>query len=169
MIITDKMTEGLSFKTDSFNMNYNIDYNFQQTDDGFIVTIPANEIKSLAQNDNITLVLEYNCYLNENAIVAPRDDETIEGNVNEITLEYVNYIQTSSVDVDTTQFVLLKYAADDDNKTPISGAKFNLYDANGNLIQLYEIKPNEEYRLATIEDASSMTDIVTAADKTILI
>lgn len=169
MIITDSMTEGLTFDPDSLEVTPTVNYQFETTDDGFKITIAANDIKTLAAEGKVDLILTYEAELNKKAIVAARDDTTILGNVNEITLKYVNYIQSAMVDVDTTQFTLLKYDSKDDTKTPIAGAKFNLLDDKGNLIKLYEIKPNEEYRLATSTDSSFMTEIETVDNKQIKI
>ena len=169
LTITDTMTEGLTFKPESLSIDQNINYTMTPTNDGFVITIPDNQIAQLVKQDNITLKITYCAELNKKAIIAPRDDTTIEGNVNTIKIEYGNYVQESSVDVDTTQFILLKYSSDDENKTPLGGATFNLYDENGEIIKLYEIKPNEEYRLATSTDTSYMTELKTVNNKTIKI
>jgi len=167
MVITDTMTEGLTFDTNSLQLNPNINYNIESNEHGFTITIPAENIKELASQNDTELILSYSAELNKKAIIENRDDNSISGNINTIKMNYANYIQESSVDVNTTKFTLLKYAGKDTNKTPIGGATFNLLDANGNKIQFYEIIPNQRYRLATSEDSSSMTDIMTAAGKTI--
>lgn len=169
MIITDKMATSLKFDPSSLEMNYIINYNFQELSDGFKITIPAETIKAIAAEDNVELILSYEAELTKDAVVEPRDDSTIDGNVNEIKLKYVNFIQTDRVDVDTTQIKIWKYDAKDTNKTPIAGAKFRLKDDKNNVINLYEIKPNEEYRVATSTDATSMTDITTASNKQLVI
>jgi len=167
MVITDTMTEGLTFDTNSLQLNPNINYNIESNEHGFTITIPAESIKELASQDDTELILTYSAELNKKAIIEIRDDNSISGNINTIKMNYANYIQESSVDVNTTKFTLLKYAGKDTNKTPIGGATFNLLDTNGNKVQFYEIIPNQKYRLTTSEDSSSMTDIVTAAGKTV--
>lgn len=169
MVLTDVMTEGLTFIPDSLEVSEDINGTMQTTSTGFIYTIPADIIKELAKDGDVELSLFYDAELNKNAVVAPRDDTTVSGNVNEITLEYVNYVQTVSVDVNTTKITIIKYDSQDSDKTPIGGAVFGLYDKDGNPIQLYEVKPNEEYRLAEGSDSSSMTQVETKANKTITI
>lgn len=46
-------------------------------------------------------------------------------------------------------FILLKYDANDNNKTPLAGALFQLLDENKESINLTIIENNKEYRIAT--------------------
>ena len=146
----------------------NIPYSIETIDRGFILTIKGDDLREAAI-ENFTLTLSYTAELNRDAIVAPRDDSIVDGNVNVIKLQYRNYVQESSVDVNTTLITLVKYDSDDDTKTPIADATFQLLDADGNVINLYEVTPNEEYRMVTSEDSGSMDHFTTAANKTIII
>ena len=160
MIITDTMTEGLRFNPESLELSHEINYTIETNNHGFTINISGEDLKQLT-TENIELVLTYTATLNKKAIIQPRDDSTIDGNVNTIKLEYVNYIQESSVDVDTTSIQLLKYASGDENKTPIAGATFELLDQNKEVIPLYEIEPGKIYRLTTDKDTSSMNNFTT--------
>ena len=146
-VITDVMDEGLTFKEIT---SINIDnYNINTTNTGFEITIDADTIKAFAANDQATLTFEYTALVNRKATVNTDIN-------NEITLTYVNYVQSDSAKTSTTGMSLLKYAADDEDKNILSGAAFQILDENNNPVELYEIIPNEEYRVATEEDATSM-------------
>ena len=169
MVITDTATEGLNIDVNSLKLNPDILCQTDVTSTGFKLTISADTIKNLCKDNTVNLNLSYTGVLNDKAAVLPRDDNTIEGNINEIKLEYVNYVQTSEVDVNTTKFSFIKYDTKDLTKTPIAGATFRLLDENNNPVELYEIKPSEEYRVKVASDTDSMTDITTAKNKAITI
>ena len=168
MVITDTMTEGLRFNPDSLELNLDIPYEITFDNHGFVITIGGDDLHEVA-TENIDLVITYTATLNKKAVIQPRDDNSISGNVNTIQLQYVNYIQKSSVDVDTTTITLLKYDSKDTTKKPIGGATFQLLDSNKNSVSLYEITPGIKYRLTTDKDTSDMTDITTVAGETLQI
>lgn len=169
MVITDTATEGLDIDVSSLRLNPDILCQTDVTSSGFKLTISADTIKNLCKDNTVNLTLTYTGTLNDKAAVLARDDNTIEGNINEIKMEYANYVQTSEVDVNTTKFTFIKFDTKDPTKTPIAGATFRLLDENNNPVQLYEIKPNEEYRVKVASDTDSMTDITTANGKAITI
>lgn len=172
MILTDTMTDGLTFNSDSLTMNYEFEYSYEPNEHGFVITIPADVIKQLAKDSDITLELAYTANLNKNAVIEPRDDSQdsiVSGNINTIQMNYANYIQESSVDINTTLITVLKYDAEDDTKTPIAGATFQLLNENKEIVPLYEVTIGEVYRLATAADTSSMTYFTTFANKTVTI
>ena len=145
--ITDVMDEGLTFKEiTSINIdNYTID----TTDNGFEINVDADTIKAFAADGEAVLTFEYTALVNKKAPI------NIAIN-NEATLTYVNYVQSDSVQTSVTGIEVLKYAADDEDKEVLSGAEFQILDEENNPVELYEIIPNEEYRVATEEDATSM-------------
>jgi len=146
-VITDVMDEGLTFKEiTSININ---NYNINTTKDGFEINIDADTIKAFAADSENTLTFEYTALVNKKAIVNTDIN-------NEVTLTYVNYVQSDSVKTSVTEMNLLKYAAEDEDKNVLSGAEFQILDEDGTPVELYEITPDTEYRVATEEDATSM-------------
>lgn len=145
--ITDVMDEGLTFKEiTSINIdNYTID----TTDNGFEINVDADTIKAFAADDEAVLTFEYTALVNKKAPINTAIN-------NEATLTYVNYVQSDSAQTSVTGIEVLKYAADDEDKEVLSGAEFQILDEENNPVELYEIIPNEEYRVATEEDATSM-------------
>lgn len=146
-VITDVMDEGLTFKEIT---SINIDnYNIETTSNGFEINIDADTIKAFAANDEAILTFEYTALVNKKAPINTDIN-------NEVTLTYVNYVQSDTAKTSVTGIKILKYATDDENKEVLSGAEFQILDENNNPVALYEIKPNAEYRLATEEDPTSM-------------
>lgn len=146
-VITDVMDKGLTFKEIT---SINIDnYNIEITNNGFKINIDADTVKAFAADDEAVLTFEYTALVNKKAPINTDIN-------NEVTLTYVNYVQSDSAKTSVTGIKILKYAADDEDKEVLSGAEFQILDENNNPVALYEIKPNAEYRLATEEDATSM-------------
>ena len=166
LTITDTMTQGLRFNPESLNMNYEFDYGFEYTDNSFVMTINGDVLKQLAAESNIDLTLNYTATLTKDAICSPTGAET---NINNIKLQYGNYTQEDSVEVFSALVNILKYDADDEEKTPIGGATFQLLDADKNVIPLYEEEINQVYRLTTDTDTSSMDHFTTEDNKVVII
>ena len=145
--ITDVMDESLTFKEiTSINID---DYTFDTTENGFKIDISAGTIKQFAANDEATLTLEYTALVNKKAPINTQIN-------NEVTLTYVNYVQSDSANTNVTGVNILKYAADDEEKKVLPDAEFQIINEDGLPVALYENTSNEEYRLATEEDPTSM-------------
>ena len=158
------------------------DYLFTQNNQNFAVSVP--NLKAFADSNNLragdTVTFTYYARLNENAVVSPATDGAT--NTNSATVEYsndpsdVNSKEESSPDISkvyTYGIELFKYSEETTNtKTPLSGAKFSLYsDPSSNddrtAISLVDVTTSgaEEkmYRVATSEDAGTVTEIETPA------
>lgn len=153
-VLTDVMDEALTFE-EIVDISPSIEYNLEKTNNGFIITIEADVIKAMCAEGATDLVINYTAVVNKKAV--PHEEIN-----NEITLTYVNYTQSDNAITSVTSMQILKYAADDDDKNPLPGADFQILDENNNPVNLYENKPNEEYRLAAAGDATNMNTFRTS-------
>lgn len=127
-VLHDKMSDGLTFDTDSVEVKIG-DRTLTPGSDYTLIANPKDgctfEIKFaenvLKPNDVVTVT--YSATLNANAVIAG------EGNPNETHLTYGD---NSHTEKDTTrtytwQMDVLKYTMKDNKETPLAGAKFVLY------------------------------------------
>ena len=150
--ITDTMDEGLTFKEiTSANIS---NYTATATNNTLEIDIDADTVKTLAANGEGILTFEYTALVNKKAVINTDIN-------NEVTLTYVNYVQSDFAKTSTTGMKILKYATKDADKNILVGAGFQILDEENNPVELYEIIPNEEYRVATEEDATSMNTFYT--------
>ena len=171
-ILSDVMTDGLTYVTDSLTVN--VEYSsldIGHAEDGNIVNgftmhIAGETIKELArETSGGDVIFSYKALVNERASIGLDNPNT-----NSARLDYSHFAQTSTADVFTTSFNLLKYAATDENKTPLAGALFQLLDENKEPINLTIIENNKEYRIATeTDDESVVVDQFITGDSIILI
>ena len=151
-IITDIMDEGLTFKEiTSANIS---NYTATATNNTFEINVDADTVRALAANGEGILTFEYTALVNKKAVINTDIN-------NEVTLTYVNYVQSDFAKTSTTGMKILKYATKDADKNILAGAGFQILDEENNPVELYEIIPNEEYRVATEEDATSMNTFYT--------
>lgn len=154
-IITDTMSEGLTYIDDSFVINIE-DYSLDITPTGFIINIDRDILKELAAGENgFDLVFSYSALVNSKEI----------NSKNNVRLDFSHYATEDNVTLSTTSFTLLKYAADDEEKNPLPGAVFQLLDNEQTPIKLVETVPSKEYRIATSEDTNTVLTILTADSK----
>lgn len=150
--ITDIMDEGLTFKEiTSANIS---NYTATVTNNTFEINVDADTVRALAANGEGILTFEYTALVNKKAVINTDIN-------NEVTLTYVNYVQSDFAKTSTTGMKILKYATKDADKNILAGAGFQILDEENNPVELYEIIPNEEYRVATEEDATSMNTFYT--------
>lgn len=150
--ITDTMDEGLTFKEiTSANIS---NYTATATNNTFEINVDADTVRALAANGEGILTFEYTALVNKKAVINTDIN-------NEVTLTYVNYVQSDFAKTSTTGMKILKYATKDADKNILAGAGFQILDEENNPVELYEIIPNEEYRVATEEDATSMNTFYT--------
>ena len=150
--IIDIMDEGLTFKEiTSANIS---NYTATATNNTFEINVDADTVRALAANGEGILTFEYTALVNKKAVINTDIN-------NEATLTYVNYVQLDSAKTSTTGMKILKYATKDAAKNILAGAGFQILDEENNPVELYEIIPNEEYRVATEEDATSMNTFYT--------
>lgn len=171
-ILSDVMTDGLTYVADSLTVN--VEYSsldIGHAEDGNIVNgftmhIAGETIKELAREaSGGDVIFSYKALVNERASIGLDNPNT-----NSARLDYSHFAQTSTADVFTTSFNLLKYAATDENKTPLAGALFQLLDENKEPINLTIIENNKEYRIATeTDDESVVVDQFITGDSVILI
>ena len=126
------------------------------TDTGFEVSF----LDSFLEGNTADIVITCSAVLNETAIIAG------DGNKNEVTLSYgENQNQSDDVVTKTYQFALEKQ--DDEEKT-LEGAKFNLLDADENVIKVVEVDGG--YRVAVCDATGceeGATDVIVAGTVTI--
>ena len=154
--ITDIMDENLKFKNISNASSNN--YTLTEIENGFEIQLSAEEVKSIAANEGGGVFsFEYTALVSKTTPI----HSLLE---NEVTLTYVNYVQKDTEETSVTSFEILKIAAGDDNKNVLAGASFQLLDEENNPVELYETTPNQVYRVATEEDATSMNTFRTKSN-----
>jgi len=171
-ILSDVMTDGLTYIDGSLKVN--VEYSsldIGHADDGNIVNgftmhISGDIIKDLAKGENGgDVIFTYKALINERASIGIDNP-----NINSARLDYSHFAQSATANVYVTSFNLLKYDANDNNKTPLAGALFQLLDENKEPINLTIIENNKEYRIATENDDSSVVvNQFITGDSTILI
>ena len=127
-VLHDKMSNGLTFKTDSIvvtkNGNLFTDYTKETPTDGCTFEIKFNE-GSLHTNDKV--VVTYSATINSNAVVGT------DGNDNETWLKYGETGETthSNTKTYTWKFNIFKYFTDSDDKMQyLADVEFVLYRKN---------------------------------------
>ena len=160
-IITDTMTDGLTYIDGSFAINVD-DYNFELSDvsNGWVCTIPGGEIKNLFKDNAGTVEITYQAMINENAVVGLSDV-----NKNVAQLDFSNFTTRASVSVFLKDITLLKYRMNDENMTPLPGAKFALLDVDGETIKLVAVEDGKVYRLATANDVEAIDNFTTGTSE----
>lgn len=171
-ILSDVMTDGLTYVDGSLEVN--VEYSsldIGHSDDGNIVNgftmhISGDTIKDLAKEENGgDVIFTYKALVNERASIGIDNP-----NINSARLDYSHFAQSATANVYVTSFNLLKYDANDNNKTPLAGALFQLLDENKEPINLTIIENNKEYRIATeSDDPSVVVNQFITGDSTILI
>lgn len=143
-VLHDKMSNGLSFKTDSIvvtkNGNPFTDYTKENPTDGCTFEIKFNE-GSLHTNDKV--VVTYSATINSNAVVGTA------GNDNETWLKYGNNGETthSNTKTYTWKFDILKFFTDSNgDKKYLADVEFVLYrkDNSANKTEYAKFDPNNK-------------------------
>ena len=165
IVLTDVMDDGLTFKSIDDTFSDGVAYTFAPDSKAaadvtanrntFTLTIAADVVKA---NQGKTLTIDYVATVNKNAEVGVPE-------VNKVTLKYGNNYESKPEEAET---VTHKFTFDKvDGSTKLTGAEFEL-QLNDTALPLVVITEGEEYRIATSEDTTTTTTIVTAG-KTITI
>ena len=170
-ILSDVMTDGLTYVDNSLSINvddYSLDVGHAADGNivnGFTITIAGDVLKALASGeDGYDVIFSYKALVNNNAII------NTGANVNSVRLDFSHFAQSDTAEVNVTSFVVLKYDAKDETKTPLAGARFALLDSNKETIPLVTIQEEKEYRIATgADDINAITYEFTTTDSQILI
>ena len=147
--VTDTFSAGLTFNYDEDNLNDAVEitiggvaYNdYTVAVNGQVLTITFNNFINQAENKGDAIVIKYSATVNENAVFG------VEGNPNTVYLTYSNNPQENTTE-NTVEDVVRTYLVDlvinkvDGNDTPLQGAKFDLEDADGNVIASGESDAN---------------------------
>jgi len=168
IVLTDTMTEGLTFKSvDKVNngtddLTVTTDYEVSAvnaTDNSFTITFPAATVTA---NKGKTLTITYKATLNEKAVVAVGSDDS-DGNDNTVQLDYGNKYTSKpvTVETDTQEFKFDKV----DGSTKLPGAIFEVH-LSGTALNLVEVAAGETYRVATAaeiadDSVTTVTQITT--------
>ena len=161
IVLTDTMDAGLTFKAiDSVKAGEDdVSYTLSPTapaaaDKEFTITFAKDTVIA---NKGKTITIEYTAILNKDAVV-----ET--GIPNTLKLKYGNNYESvvKTVETKTYKFEFDKVDGADtaETKTKLVGAEFEL-QLNGNALNLVEVEAGKTYRIATTEDTTTTTKIVT--------
>ena len=166
IVLTDTMTEGLTFKAvDKVNngtsdLTADTDYTVSAvnaTNNSFTITFPK---ATIVANKGNTLTITYTATLNEKAAVGVASDDQ-DGNDNTVVLDYGNNYTSKpvTVEVDTQEFKFDK-VDDADTSKKLPGAVFELR-LNGTALKLVEEAAGEIYRIATATETNTVTEMTT--------
>lgn len=171
-ILSDVMTDGLTYIDGSLEIN--VEYSsldIGHADDGNIVNgftmhISGDTIKEITKGEEGgDVIFTYKALVNERASIGVDNP-----NINSARLDYSHFAQSATANVYVTSFNILKYNGNDESKTPLTGALFQLLDENKEPINLTIIENHKEYRIATeTDDPSVVVDQFITGDSIILI
>ena len=156
--VTDTMSKGLSFNSDSLKVTANNvqtnDYTLTPTTDGFTLVFPESYVSTLAKGT--VILVTYNATLNKDAVIDGN------GNINKASLSYGNDKTVESQTVTKSfQFDLVKIDGAD-NKL-LDGAAFTLSDGDETLYFVND--GNGNYRVAKAGDEGATSTIAVKGGK----
>ena len=156
IVLTDEMDEGLTFSgitsvknSDEEDVTYTLNPEAPAAaDKTFTITFAAADVIA---NQHKTIKITYKAMVNKDAAI--ETDIT-----NTVTLKYGNHYESkpSEANTKTYEFDFDKV----DGTTKLTGAEFT-FDLEGTPMDLVEVTPGVEYRIATSEDTTTTTKIVT--------
>lgn len=157
-IVTDTFSDGLTFNDDVAITIGGENYTeFDVEQNGQVVTITFKDFINLADKKGADIVITYSATVNENAVFGE------EGNPNEVYLTFSNNPQTDSTE-DSDKDIVYTYLVDliinktDANGTPLQGAKFDLEDADGNVIASGESDENGLVEFTWVDGVKGLRD-----------
>lgn len=155
IVLTDTMDAGLTFnevtsvKAGNDNVTYTLNpASPSASDKTFTITFAKADVIA---NQGKTIVITYKAMVNK--------DAAIETDIpNEVKLKYGNNYESkpSTSNTKTYKFTFDKK----DGSTMLTGAEFT-FDLDGTPMSLVEVEAGKEYRIATSEDTTTTTKIVT--------
>ena len=176
IVLTDTMSAGLSYKSiDSVKMNGTDvaaganTYSVIPADDndGFTLTFTKTFVTSAAgEADSSTKETEIEITY---TAVLDKDAQTENPETNQVILDYGDHYTTKpkTAEVKTYEFKFDKIDGNEEEKVLLPGAEFN-FMLNGEPMDLIEVKPGEEYRIA-LPNEENRTKTITTTGKTIRI
>ena len=165
IVLTDTMNAGLSFKSidsvkSSADGSPDVAYTLNPatpaaTDKEFTITFSKDTVVA---NKGKTITVEYTAILNKDAVVETDIPNTLK-------LKYGNHYESvvKTVNTKTYKFEFDKVDGSD-KATKLVGAEFEL-QLNGTALNLVEVEAGKTYRIATSEDTTTTTKIVTNGNK----
>ena len=163
--VTDTFSAGLTFNYDEDNLNDAVEitiggvaYNDYTVElNGQVLTITFNNFIAQSAKKGEEIVIKYSATVNENAVFG------VEGNPNTVYLTYSNNPQENTTE-NTVEDIVYTYLVDlvinkvDGKDTPLQGAKFDLKDANGNVIASGESDANGLVVFTWVGDVKGLRD-----------
>lgn len=164
IVLTDTMTEGLTFKSiDSVKAGEDdVAYTaapdtaaaVTTNDNTFTITFDAATVQA---NQGKTIEITYTAILNNKATVASPEKNTV-------TLKYGNNYESKPKETETKTYDFNFEKVDGTTKEALTGAEFEL-QLNGTALALVELEAGKSYRIATSEDTTTTTTITTNGNK----
>lgn len=171
IVLTDTMSAGLSYKSvDSVKMGGGdvaaSNYTVAATTDGFTLTLPKALVVSAAEaaERDTTKVTEFEIVC---TAVLDGDAQTANPETNSVTLDYGEHYTTKpkTAEVKTYDFKFNK--VDGSTGDQLAGAEFQFL-LDGEPMDLIEVTPGEEYRIA-LPNEEGRTQTITTNGKTVRI
>lgn len=169
VVMHDKMEDGLTFSgADSVaigGLTKGTDYTVVTTGfiDGCTFEIRFKQSYLDTITSDTTLTVTYTAVLNESA-----DITNGEKNDAKLTWGDASDTEWSETVTKTYQFDILKYAANNAEKSPLAGATFQLKNASGNVVKLVKVS-DTEYRVANGDEAGAVDSFTTVSSGKIVI
>ncbi|MGE9948248.1 SpaH/EbpB family LPXTG-anchored major pilin [Coprococcus catus] len=169
VVMHDKMGNGLTFsganRVAIAGLTKGTDYTVVTTglydECDFEIQFTQTYLDSLTADT--TLTVTYSAVLNKDA-----DITAGEKNDAKLTWGDASNTEWSETVTKTYQFEVLKYAANDKEKSPLAGATFQLQDANGNVVKLIKVS-DTVYRVANGDETGAVDSFTTVASGKIVI
>ena len=169
IVLTDVMTEGLTFKSidhvkeGETDVDYTLDPStpaaITTNNNTFTITLTA---ETVAANKGKTIEIEYTAVLNNKAEVGTPEK-------NQVTLEYGEHYTSKPKEVETNTYSFDFDKVDGaDTTTKLTGAEFELR-REGTALPLVEIEAGKTYRIATTEEDTETTTTITTNGNTVTI
>lgn len=173
VVMHDEMQDGLDFNPFAGvaidGLTEGVDFNVVEADDveddcDFEIHFTQTYLDSLTGDTDLTVT--YEAVLNENANITAG-----EKNDAQLTWGDASNTEWSETVTKTYQFQVLKYDANDEEKTPLAGATFQLKDADENVVYLKDTsptdKPGTEYTVVPSPDDTGIDtfDLDVAVDR----
>ena len=161
IVLTDSMTEGLTFKSidsvksGSDDVAYVLDpataAEITANNNTFTITFSAETVKA---NQGKTITITYTAILNNKAVVGTPETNTV-------VLDYGEHYTSKEKTADTNTYSFDFDKVDgDDHDVKLPGAEFELH-REGVALELVELEAGKTYRIATSEDTTKTTKITT--------
>ena len=165
IVLTDTMDKGLTFNqiasvknSDGADVPYTLNPTAPTASDKtFTITFAKEDVIA---NQGKTITITYKAMVNK--------DAAIETDIpNEVVLKYGNNYTSLPSEAKTKTYKFTFDKVDADGVTKLTGAEFT-FNLNGEPMDLVEVTPGVEYRIATSEDTPTTQTIVTNGNTVII-